>query len=81
VIHTSKLQGPLAQGMSQQNFDAVADSYYAAHFAMLQCSKKLPIIMLIIMLETVPMFCHFLMYNDKIWLMKNCLNVQNACCV
>ena len=44
-----------------------------AYYAMLQCSKILPI-MLIIMLKlfaTVPMFCYFVMDNDKLWLMNN----------
>ena len=45
---------------------------------MLQCSKNVPI-MLIIMLKIfaiVPMFCYFLMDNDKLWLINNWLNVK-----
>ena len=42
---------------------------------MLCCSaQKILPIMLIIMLKlfaTVPMFCYFLMDNDKLWLMNN----------
>ena len=59
-----------------------APAYYAFNFtyyAMLQCSKILPIMLK--SFATVPMFCYFLMDNDKLLLMNNWLNVKSTCCV